>query len=522
MATKDLRIHLPTVYGSSYEDAGKTVFQKYGLSYTTKLQWAWADAKRKGLTAAQFEATPVTQAEANDAARTQEAPGHLASGYLNTYTLPILPKGKFPATGTIQIARGGLVGEGCFGYEGSGGDQGQVATEFVMQDGTGAATWIDKGTERRLFETPNASLAGNMAYNEAFVLEGIKASGPMKKGDGITRIGFYIRRPGSVSWINRLVANGFNKGFVNIDGVPVVYGTIKAFYNDIAGWSGEGTWGADITILKLESDANGRAFQLIPSTEGNAGGVMKIGLKLEDGVTAGIPWPGTIAGWLEGQYCVDVYMNASYQSGVKPQHLFVVNPTLGGGANQSSLLTVQGKGYGYGKILKNNVTGSEWNGPGDYAAYRFEHYAANDTLTTGCPTISKVGGFVPPVDPPPTTGTTTVWPGGAVNSNTIVHLTTPITTTKVTVTKLKTTALSYGRLLGTGPGKASIQLHPDGFFYLNVPNVSSTRVSTAKVVSGVAWSGVLTVPSTTFTDVWQTDPAQGGAIVCTCDKVVLG
>ena len=132
--------------------------------------------------------------------------------------------------------------------------------------------------------------------------------------------------------------------------------------------------------------------------------------------------------------------------------------------------------------------------------------------------LTPSGTPTPPVDPvPPTTGTTTVWSGGNVTSTTVVHLAAPITTTKVTVTNLKTTALSYGRLLGTGAGKPSIQLYPDGYFYLN-----NAKVSSSKVVIGVAWSGVLTVPATAFTDVWQTDPAQGGAIVCTCDKVVLG
>ena len=523
MAIKDLKINMPTVYGSSYEDAGKTVLQKYGTAYQTKLQWAWGNWKFRGLTAAQFEALPVTNAEINNAAWTQEAPNNLASGYLNTYVQAILPKGRFPVTATLQLPRGGMIGESCFSYNGSGGDQGQVATELVMQDGTGSSAWIGAGSERRTVQSPNPDYVGNLGYNECPTVMGVLLTGPRKKGDGITRIGWYLKKLGSTSFLNQLQANGFNKGFVNIDGVPVVYGTIRAFECDIAGWSGEGTWGADITIIKLETDGCGRAFQLVKSADGgNAGGTLKIGLKVEDGVTAGIASPGTIAGWLEGQYCVDVFLNSSYQNGVKPQHLFVVNPTLGGGANQASLLTVQGKGYGYGNILKNMVTGSEWTGPGDYAAYRFEHYAANDTLTTGCPTIKKVGGVTPPVDPPvdpvpPTTGTTTVWPGGNVTATTVVHLATPITTTKVTVTNLKTTALSYGRLLGTGPGKPSIQLYPDGFFWYN-----NAKVSTSKLTSGVAWSGVLTVPSTTFTDVWQTDPAQGGAIVCTCDKVVLG
>lgn len=397
-------------YGASYADSTKTVGQKYAAGQDTlNLKWAWAHCKARGMNYATFRTRYFVNAAILDIAWTNEAPNNLKNRFQNTLTFATLPFGKFKCNVTITMPRAGMQGGSSFVYAGVGGDQGQVATELVMDDAT---WWPSTDKERRLVESPNANYVGNLGYNESFTIQGIRLTGPKKKGDGITRIGWYIKKPGSTTWINQVQANGFNKGFVNIDGVPVVYGTIRAFECDVAGWSGEGTWGADITILKLECDGCGRAFQLVQGSDGNnAGGTLRIGLKVEDGVTAGIAAPGTIAGWLEGQYCVEVFINSSYANGVKPPHLFVINPTVGKDANgneqlQGSLLTVQGKGYGYGKLLKNNVTGQEWSGPGDYQAYRFEHYSNGDKLTTGCPGIKSLSGgtVIPPTG---TTGTPT-------------------------------------------------------------------------------------------------------------------
>lgn len=392
MALRDLKIHMPTVYGSSYEDAGKRVQDKYpNDTWQQKLQWAWAVWKVRGGTIEQFRNMWVTAAEALDGCWTYEGAANIAKGFQNTYTKLILPKGKFPMNAMVNIARGGMIGEGSFIYPGNGSDQGQVATEFVLDE-----NWLTNDTEQRLFQTANANLTNNNAYNESFELVGIRLTCPAKKA-GITRIGWYIKRPGSTTWLNQLQANNFNKGFVNVDGVPVTYGTIRAFTCD-AGFSGEGTWGADITILKLECDNCARAFQLIASSEGAAGGTVDMGLKVEDGVTADLPIANTTALWLEGQYCVRVMMNTSYANGAKAANgLIVLNPTIGKDANgneqkQSSLLTVQAKGFGYGsKLVRNALTGKEWTSPGDYAAYAFEHYAKQDQLYTNCQDIIPAG-----------------------------------------------------------------------------------------------------------------------------------
>lgn len=515
---KDLKIHLPTVYGSSYEDANKTVLQKYGTAYQTKLQWAWGNWKFRGLTAAQFEALPVTAAEVNDAAWTQEAPNNLASGYQNTYTQAILPKGKFTSPVMMNIPRGGMIGEGCFSYNGQGGDQGQVATEFVMLD-----NWIGSG-ERRLFQTPNADRTDNYAYNECFTIEGIRLTGPAKFGDGINRIGWFIKRPGSATWLNQIQANGFQRGFVNVDGVPVTYGTITAFNNEFAGFSAAGTALATITIISLEGDGNARLLEAVPGYGAAAGGKMNIGLlKCEDGVTAGVPVRNQIAAYLEGQYNVNIgIVNFSNKAPANPEAMFVVNPTLGDGANQKSLLRAQVSGFGYTNLLKNKVTGSTWTLDEDYAAGEFRHYASGDIMDTKCPEIVKVGSTTPPVDPPVQPPPGTKFSGGpyVMNTGTFkVDLTaSPVAgVTQVVLTNLKCSSLAWGRILGTGSGKPSLQIGTDGYFYF----AGSKVAGSPKVTVNVAGTYTLTIPSSTITCLFQTDPNQGGAQMGTLEKLEL-
>lgn len=404
MAIRDLKIHMPTVYNSSYEDMGKRVRDKYATgTEQTQLQWVWLRLKNV-MTIEQFRALDVTFAEAMDGTWAYEAPGNLVSGYQNTFSKVILPKGRFLQNANGNLPRGGMIGEGSFGYGGNGADQGQVASEFEARPDE----WITSG-ERRMWSTPNADRTDNMAYNEGLDLYGVRLTLPIKKGDGITRVGWYLKRLGSTSYVNAVQANGGGKGFVFVDGVPAVVGTIRAFYSDIAGASFEGTWGADITITKLECDGCVRPFQVLNTSDGNGGGVLRIGLKVEDGVTANIPWPGSYC-YLEGQYDVEVSMNASFKGGMVPAQgaLFVVNPIImeNGKPNvQGSRLRVSGKGFGYGKVLKSLVTGRVIEGAGDYQGFSFEHYANGDKFHSNCPTLvndqRSDAPVPPPVQPPP-------------------------------------------------------------------------------------------------------------------------
>lgn len=426
MPTQNLLVNMPVVYNSSYQDMGLRVKDKYATNYQTKLQWAWGRLKNV-MTAEQFQSLWVTFAEAMDGAWTQESPGNLISGYQNTYTKVLLPKGKFLLNANGNMPRGGFGGESSFMYAGGGADQGQVATEFVMPDDPN--DWIGSG-ERRMWSTPNADRTDNYAYNESFELSGVRLTMPINKNDDITRVGWYLKRCGSTSYGNQLQANGGSKGFVFVDGVPAVFGTIRAFYSSEAGASFEGGWGADLTITKLECDGCARPFQVLNTSDGNGGGLIRIGLKIETGITAGIPAPGSYC-YLEGQYDVEVSINASYGNGVKPAQgsLFVVKPVIANGSLQGSRLQVSGKGFGYGgNVLKNLVTGRVFGGLPDYDAFKFEHYAKKDKFysnTDGLPNDTKDGTTTPPVDPPPvnppaglTPIATTNWKATANKNNT--------------------------------------------------------------------------------------------------------
>ena len=404
---KTMLIDVAAKYGLSYADGDKTVSQKWAAGQdTVVLKFAWGKWRREGMPYATFRSRYVGCAVAKECAWYNEQESFLNNNWQNTYTFADWSgcPGKYLMNATVQLPRGGMHGCSSFGYYGNGGDHGQYATEFVMDDAT---WWTGTSTERRVFEAPNASRTDNYAYNEGISLTDFRIIGP-NKSDGIARVGIYLSRLGSTSYVDRIVSNSFTKGWLIVDGCPGYFGTIKSFQSDV-GFSGEGTWGAILKIGMLETDGCKRSIQFIANAQGQAGGVVRMGLKVEDGVTSGLPIANTIAGWIEGQYDMEVWGNFTYQNGAKPQHLFVVNPTLGGGANQNSRLEISGKGYGGWKLLKNMVTGSEWTGPGEATSFKAEHYAASDVLTTACPSITKIGSTPPPVDPgpvtpPPTTG----------------------------------------------------------------------------------------------------------------------
>lgn len=143
-------------------------------------------------------------------------------------------------------------------------------------------------------------------------------------------------------------------------------------------------------------------------------------------------------------------------------------------------------------------------------------YTGSPAGCTGTPPVT----YTPCTTPPPPAWTT-VWPTAngvkTVTNTTCVAVTK--TASQVRVTNLRAASLGYGRLVGTGTSKPSLQLWPDGYWYFN--NVKCASTNTAKVVANTAWSGTIAIPSSAITAIWQTDCAQGGAIAGTCDKVEL-
>jgi len=293
-----------------------------------------------------------------------------------------------------------MEGASSFWYAGQGGDQGQVATEFVMEDGD---WWPGNTTERRLFETPNSSLDGtnNFSYNESFRVERILLSGP-EKNDGITRIGLFLRRAGECTWVNQVRANDFSIGIVAYGGVPLTCGTITTFGNSIAGFAGLGTALSTINIVTLSGDDNPALLLLDDMGYGAPGGTVNVGLlKSEGGITAGHTFRNQVAGYFRGQYSVNVgVVSFANKAPSVPEAMFVVDPKLPGGANQRSYLQVGScKGFGYQYLVSNRVTGAKWTSSGEYSACGWEHYASGDALYTNATGVTKVTGGGP-VDPP--------------------------------------------------------------------------------------------------------------------------
>ena len=420
LSAQSLYVDVAAKYGVTYADGSKRISDKYAAgkdTINTGLYWAWQRMKNAGMPYATFRASYLGWGIAQDVAWTGEAPNNLKSGYQNTYSFADWSgaRGKWKMNRTAQIPRGGMEGASSFWYAGQGGDQGQVATEFVMEDGD---WWPGNTTERRLFETPNSSLDGNnnFSYNESFRVERILLSGP-EKNDGIRRIGLFLRRAGECTWVNQVRANDFSIGIVAYGGVPLTCGTITTFGNNIAGFAGLGTALSTINIFTLSGDDNPALLLLDDLGYGAPGGTVNVGLlKSEGGITAGHTFRNQVAGYFRGQYSVNVgVVSFANKPPSVPEAMFVLDPKLPGGSNQRSFLNVGScKGFGYQYLVSNRVTGAKWTSSGEYSACGFEHYASGDALYTNATGVSKVTGGGP-VDPP---GTWTCTPWSTCNNGT--------------------------------------------------------------------------------------------------------
>lgn len=405
------RINLQTQYGLDYTQTATKVKDKYAPGADqTALPNAWRYAQSIGMTSDNFRELRLFTAFHWDATWTWEAPTNVGK-FLNTFNYIIVPEGSYLSNATAVVPRAGMEGASSFVYAGQGGDQGMVATEIKMDD-----VWLQgstTSTERRLFDTPNSSGAGgNFAYNESMSITNIRFIGPGKKNDGITRIGLFLSWMGECTYVNQVRSDYFQHGFVARGGVPLTVGTISAFWNEIGGFSALGSSLATMNIQTLSGDGNGRLLNIAAGYGSPAGVIMNLGLlKSEDGTTPGAPISNQVAGYLEGQYVVNIGITSfACQNGSNPEAMFVLNPTLPQFGNQNSTLRVGGVlGFGYNTAIKNRVTGATWNNPGSYSGYEFVHYAGGDKVWTGCDSLVKTGGgtsggTTPPVDPPPTTG----------------------------------------------------------------------------------------------------------------------
>lgn len=447
LPAQNLYVKVGATYGVSAADDNKRVSDKYAAgadTLSTGLYWAWQRWKAEGMPYATFRSRYLGCAIAKDIAWRYEASSNIKSGYQNTFSFADWTdaSGHWYANATMQIPRGGMEGQGSFGhYDDTNTSQIFATCEFEMTEDW----WPANQAERRLFETPNSSLGTPDAgsYNESFRIEGIRLQGPAIYGDGINRIGMFIRRPGECSYANQIFAYQFQTGIMVVGGVPFTFGTLSAFFNERHGFAFMGTWGATISGQTLSGDDNGELLGIHPGYGDEAGGIISINLlKNEAGIHAegaGNPYRKHTVVYAEGQYTINIGVAAVSRNWITTDAAYVVNPRLTNGSPQASVLRVgPTKGFNFRTALQNLATGTRWAMPGDYQGFVFDHYASGDRMIlngvtvagTSCPcqplgffrgsgtfdyincTPANTGG---PVTPPPSgSWTCTAW-GSCVN-----------------------------------------------------------------------------------------------------------
>lgn len=389
---QNLYVKVGATYGVSAADDNKRVGEFYATgkdTISTGLYYAWQRWRAEGMPYATFRTRYLGCAIAKDIAWRYEAPSNIKSGYQNTFAFADWTdaSGHWYANATMQIPRGGMKGQGSFGfYDDSQTSQVFATCEFELTEDW----WPANATERRLFEGPNSGLntPDNGSYNESFLITGFRLTGPAVYGDGIKRIGMFLRRSGECSEIDQINAAMLQYGIIINGAVPLKMGTITVFWNETCGVGFIGTWGATVKSDIISGDSNGELVGVHPGYGDEAGGSLNLSLlKDEDGIlgeSAQAPYRGTIALYIEGQYAVTVGNINCSRNYINTDALVVVNPVLTNGSPQSSHLVVENvKGFRYGTSLLNLQAHTRYASPGDYSAYGFEHYAQGDRMLGG-------------------------------------------------------------------------------------------------------------------------------------------
>lgn len=406
LPAQNLFVKVGQTYGVSAADDSKRVSDKYATgqdTLPTGLYWAWQRWKAEGMPYATFRSRYLGCAIAKDIAWKFEAASNIKSGYQNVYAFADWTdaSGHWYANATMQIPRGGMVGQGSFGfYDDTQTSQVFATCEFEMTEDW----WPANQTERRLFETPNSSLGTPDAgsYNESFRIEGFRLQGPAIYGDGINRIGMFIRRPGECSYANQIFAYQFQTGIMIVGGVPFTFGTLSAFFNERHGFAFMGTWGATISGQTLSGDDNGELVGVHPGYGDEAGGIISIALlKNEAGIHAegaGNPYRAHTVLYAEGQYTINIGVAAVSRNWITTDAAYIVNPRLTNGSPQASVLRVgPTKGFNFRTALQNLATGTRWAMPGDYQGFVFDHYAQGDRMILNGQTVAGTSCPCPPL-----------------------------------------------------------------------------------------------------------------------------
>jgi hypothetical protein len=457
------------------------------------------------------------------------------------------------------VPQGHLIGQGASNYHGIDG-MGRPQTTGGTCVAIDHNKWLkNRSPERFCFITSTWGSNDGLAYAEAYLIEGFLVDGNRGPGydPSYLSAGFGMWDSGEASEIRNCYAQNFNSyGFLFVRSTPVHGSSLSSFCNWLAGFAFLGTDLSTGEFDMCSADDNGVGILGRDGYGRPGGGTFTFnGGKWECGKRQ--PYQQmTIVDWRGA--CNLTCTGFSVDATTSPANAFVFD--FQGFNAQVTLTNWRLRGYGAaGTFTAKGVT-TRIKYPGDVTPFTavFTELGigprplqtegaspppsscswvlgtpgawsacVNGSQTRTTAYIASPSGCTPTSAKPADLvemaacsagGSTTVWSGGTVTAGTKVHLQAPVVAREVVVTNLKTTTFAYGRLLGTGENLPSIQLYPDGFFYFN-----GQKVSTAKVQSNVAWSGTLKMPSPypAFTDVWQTDPKQAGAIPCTCDKIVI-
>ena len=406
LPAQNLFVKVGATYGVSAADDNKRVSDKYAAgadTLSTGLYYAWQRWKVEGMPYATFRSRYLGCAIAKDIAWKYEAASNIKSGYQNTFAFADWTdaSGHWYANATMQIPRGGMEGQGSFGhYDDTNTSQIFATCEFEMTEDW----WPANQTERRLFETPNSSLStpDNGSYNESFRIEGFRLQGPAIYGDGINRIGMFIRRPGECSYANQIFAYQFQTGIMVVGGVPFTFGTLSAFFNERHGVAFMGTWGATISGQTISGDDNGELIGVHPGYGDEAGGIISLNLaKNEAGIHAegaGNPYRSHVVVYVEGQYTFNLGVAAVSRNWITTDAAFIVNPRLTNGSPQNSVLRVgPTKGFNFRTALQNLAAGTRYAMPGDYQGFTFDHYSSGDRMIMNGQTVVGTSCPCPPL-----------------------------------------------------------------------------------------------------------------------------
>lgn len=425
----------------------------------------------------------------------------------------IAPHGAYRLNFPCLVNQGTYEGQGAGEYSGSP-NQSTGGTGLYIDH----STWMNtRAPERFCLKSANW---GTDTYTECCTIKGFRFEGGrtnMIHDPSFVSAGVGMFDSGEASSIQSCYAFGFNTdGFMTVRGTPGSFAWCSSFSNGRYGFGMIGNDLSTTTFIGCSGDDNNFLYG-VESGFGRPGGgtTTVLGNKSESGKRT----PSRKQGLFKGVGAVNFICNgASLDSTDGTTTAVEVDfQTYNGQVDISGI-----RQNGIPNALKLTAKGvtKTYLSPGNITPYSY--VATEAGLIWSSRTLPISGSTTPPVDPPVQPPPGTKFSGGpyVMNTGTFkVDLTaSPVAgVTQVVLTNLKCSSLAWGRILGTGSGKPSLQIGTDGYFYF----AGSKVAGSPKVTVNVAGTYTLTIPSSTITCLFQTDPNQGGAQMGTLEKLEL-